>query len=54
MIAKAKYCPRYRPEYLAAEGRRGEAKFQREYLREFSQEDGAMFDEAQVRQCLSG
>ena len=53
VTAKATDCPRYRPEFLTAERRRGEAKFRREYLCEFLQEDGAMFDEAQVRQCLS-
>ena len=52
VMGKATESARYRPEFLAVERRRSEAMFRQEYLCEFVQHEGAMFDEAQVRQCL--
>lgn len=51
--ATALDCPRYPKEFLEFERRRSEANFRQEYLCEFVQHAGALFDEAQVRQCLS-
>jgi hypothetical protein len=51
--ADALDCPRYPREFLEFERRRNEANFRQEYLCEFVQHTGALFDEAQVRQCLS-
>ena len=31
---------------------KGEARFRQEYLGEFTQMQGAMFDEAQIRSCF--
>jgi hypothetical protein len=52
VTARATECSRYSPQFLAAERRRGESRFREEYLCEFVQQEGAMFDEADVRRCL--
>lgn len=53
IMAKATDCPRYSARFLEAERRRSEWKFRQEYLCEFVRHTGAMFDEAQVRGCLT-